>query len=81
MPKAQPPAYAPVSLTVVILTRDEALHVGRAIESVSSLASRIIVVDSGSEDETRDIARSHGGDITLGDSPMGGLRATVRVPS
>jgi two-component system, OmpR family, osmolarity sensor histidine kinase EnvZ len=28
----------------------------------------------------RDIARSHGGDITLGDSPVGGLRATVRVP-
>src|SRR6266567_2638798 len=28
----------------------------------------------------RDIARSHGGDITLGDSPMGGLRAAVRVP-
>jgi two-component system osmolarity sensor histidine kinase EnvZ len=28
----------------------------------------------------RDIARSHGGDITLGASPMGGLRATVKVP-
>jgi two-component system osmolarity sensor histidine kinase EnvZ len=28
----------------------------------------------------RDIARSHGGDVTLGDSPLGGLRATVRVP-
>ena len=28
----------------------------------------------------RDIARSHGGDIVLGDSPLGGLRATVRVP-
>ncbi len=28
----------------------------------------------------RDIARSHGGDIALGDSPMGGLRATVKVP-
>jgi two-component system osmolarity sensor histidine kinase EnvZ len=28
----------------------------------------------------RDIARSHGGDITLGDSPMGGLRAAIRVP-
>jgi two-component system, OmpR family, osmolarity sensor histidine kinase EnvZ len=27
-----------------------------------------------------DIARSHGGDVTLGTSPMGGLRATVRVP-
>jgi two-component system, OmpR family, osmolarity sensor histidine kinase EnvZ len=29
----------------------------------------------------RDIARSHGGDITLEDSPMGGLRAIVRVPA
>ena len=28
----------------------------------------------------RDIARSHGGDITLGESSLGGLRATVRVP-
>jgi two-component system osmolarity sensor histidine kinase EnvZ len=28
----------------------------------------------------RDIARSHGGDIALGDSPMGGLRASVRLP-
>ena len=28
----------------------------------------------------RDIARAHGGDITLGDGPLGGLRATVRVP-
>ena len=29
----------------------------------------------------RDIARSHGGDILLGDSPLGGLRATVRLPA
>jgi two-component system osmolarity sensor histidine kinase EnvZ len=28
----------------------------------------------------RDIARSHGGDITLDPSPLGGLRAKVRVP-
>ena len=28
----------------------------------------------------RDIARSHGGEITLSDSPLGGLRAAVRVP-
>ena len=28
----------------------------------------------------RDIARGHGGDVTLDDSPMGGLRATVRIP-
>jgi len=28
----------------------------------------------------RDIARAHGGDIMLADSPLGGLRATVRLP-
>ena len=28
----------------------------------------------------RDIARAHGGDIILADSPLGGLRATVRLP-
>jgi two-component system osmolarity sensor histidine kinase EnvZ len=28
----------------------------------------------------RDIARSHGGDVLLADSPLGGLRAMVRVP-
>jgi len=29
----------------------------------------------------RDIARAHGGDIFLGNSPTGGLRATVRLPA
>ena len=28
----------------------------------------------------RDIVRGHGGDITLADSPLGGLRATIKVP-
>lgn len=29
----------------------------------------------------RDVARSHGGDVTLGTSQMGGLKASVRVPA
>jgi two-component system, OmpR family, osmolarity sensor histidine kinase EnvZ len=29
----------------------------------------------------RDIARSHGGDVMLDDSPIGGLRAIIRVPA
>lgn len=28
----------------------------------------------------RDIARAHGGDVVLGDSPHGGLKATLRLP-
>ena len=28
----------------------------------------------------RDIARSHGGDVVLGESPLGGLRASMRIP-
>ena len=28
----------------------------------------------------RDIARSHGGNVTLGDSPLGGLRAVISIP-
>ena len=28
----------------------------------------------------RDVARGHGGDVTLGPSPLGGLRATVTLP-
>ena len=30
---------------------------------------------------SRDIARTHGGDVTLDDSPMGGLRAVIKVPA
>jgi two-component system osmolarity sensor histidine kinase EnvZ len=29
----------------------------------------------------RDIARGHGGDVLLGQSPLGGLRATIRLPA
>jgi two-component system, OmpR family, osmolarity sensor histidine kinase EnvZ len=28
----------------------------------------------------RDFARAHGGDLTLSQSPLGGLRATIRLP-
>ena len=28
----------------------------------------------------RDVARSHGGEVTLSPSPLGGLRATLRLP-
>jgi glycosyltransferase involved in cell wall biosynthesis len=43
-------------ITVVILTNNESLHLRRAIESVRSFASEIIVVDSFSTDDTCAIA-------------------------
>jgi glycosyltransferase involved in cell wall biosynthesis len=49
-----------VSLTVVILTYNEALHIGRAIDSVASVADQIVVVDSGSTDQTVELARNRG---------------------
>ena len=46
------------NLTVIILTKNESRHIRRAIDSVSSIASRILVVDSGSTDDTVEIAEN-----------------------
>ncbi len=50
-------------VTVIILTRDEALHVARAIASVAGFASRVLVVDSGSTDGTAALARAAGAEV------------------
>lgn len=50
-------------LTVIILTRDEAQHIGRAIASVKDVATRIVVVDSGSTDETVRLAKDAGAEV------------------
>ena len=48
------------SVAVVILTQDEALHIGRAIESIAGFASEVFLVDSGSTDGTVKIAEARG---------------------
>jgi len=45
-----------VKLTVTVITRDEARHIEAALKSVA-WADEIVVVDSGSTDETVSIAR------------------------
>lgn len=50
-------------ITVIILTKNEALHIGRAIASVKEFANEVLVVDSGSTDGTLDIARAAGARI------------------
>lgn len=54
-----------MTLTVVILTKDEEKHIARAIQSVSSVASRIVVVDSGSTDRTIEIAKRLGAEVLV----------------
>ncbi len=53
----------PLSLTVVILTFNEEIHIARCIESVRAIAERIVVVDSFSTDRTAEIARSLGAEV------------------
>jgi glycosyltransferase involved in cell wall biosynthesis len=47
-----------VKLTVTVITRDESAHIAAALQSVS-WADEIVVVDSGSSDNTVALARQH----------------------
>ncbi len=50
-------------ITAIVLTRDEAVHIGRCIERLKPLADRIIVVDSFSSDATVAIAEAAGVEV------------------
>jgi glycosyltransferase involved in cell wall biosynthesis len=51
------------SLTVMILTFNEERHIARAIDSVASIASAVIVIDSHSTDRTIEIASAKGATV------------------
>ena len=50
-------------ITVIILTKNEARHIARAIQSVQSIATRVLVVDSGSDDATIALAKAAGAEV------------------
>ena len=54
-----------LNLTVVILTFNEQQHIQRCLESVSGLASRVVIIDSQSTDQTREIASKMGAEIYI----------------
>ncbi len=54
-------------LAVIILTRDEQLHLERCIRSLPRCASQVFVVDSGSTDRTVEIAESLGAQVIAHD--------------
>ena len=49
----------PLPLSLVVITRNEAAHIGRCLDSVPFAAEKF-VLDSGSDDDTVAIARAHG---------------------
>ncbi|MBR1930272.1 MAG: glycosyltransferase family 2 protein [Lachnospiraceae bacterium] len=51
------------NLTAIILTRNEEKYISDCIKSVSSVAKRIVVVDSFSEDKTVEIAEGLGAEV------------------
>ncbi len=50
-------------LSVILMTLNEEANLPRALESIASLNAEIFVVDSGSTDRTKDIARAAGAHI------------------
>lgn len=52
-----------MTITAIILTYNEALHIERAIRSIQPFTDQICVVDSGSTDGTTDIAQRLGAEI------------------
>jgi len=49
-----------LKLTTIILTYNEGIHISRCLESLTPLNSRLIVIDSFSTDNTKDIVRDMG---------------------
>lgn len=60
------PPDPPLNLSVILITRNEAHHVADCLQSVA-FADEWIVVDSGSDDGTREIAERFGARVTTTD--------------
>jgi len=50
-------------LTCCLITKNEEPNIGKCLKSVRKVANQIIVLDTGSEDNTKKIAASHGAEV------------------
>ncbi|HET6655221.1 MAG TPA: glycosyltransferase family 2 protein, partial [Gammaproteobacteria bacterium] len=62
------------SLSVIVITRNEAGCIGRCLASAAGWANEIIVLDSGSTDRTVDIARRYTDQVEITDWPGFGVQ-------
>ena len=60
-------------LSVIVITKNESTHIGSCLQSVS-WADEIIVLDSGSEDDTVEIAKQYTSSVFITDWPGFGVQ-------
>ncbi len=63
-----------VSVSAIVITRDEEENIGDCLASVAAVADEIIVLDSGSTDATVAIARQHTANVVETDWPGFGIQ-------
>lgn len=56
-------AKSEADVTIIILSKNEERHISRCLDSVASFASHCLVMDSGSTDQTVDIAQKKGAEV------------------
>jgi tetratricopeptide (TPR) repeat protein len=59
----RPPTGGRLRVTLSMIVRDEEAHLPRCLRSVADLMDEVVVVDTGSTDRTREIARSFGAQV------------------
>ena len=52
-------------ITAIILTKNEEVNIEKCIRSIKPIVKRIVVVDSGSTDNTVNVARDLGAEVMI----------------